>query len=67
MAEPEVAAAPPPLLTVGDVCRILRIHVNTLKRMPASDLPYVRFGTRGDRRYQASDIEAYVAKRTVTS
>lgn len=41
------------------------VHENTLKRIPPSELPYTRVGSRGDRRYRVADVEAYIARRTV--
>lgn len=39
------------------------ISVNTLKAIPPSELPYFRVGTRGDRRYEPSAVEAYKLRR----
>jgi excisionase family DNA binding protein len=42
----------------GQVAKYLGVHVNTVKKM--EDLPCYRLGTRGDRRYRKSDIEAWL-------
>lgn len=49
-----------PLLTVRDVAGLLRIHANTVKRIPRDELPYMRIVARGDRRYRPEDVEAYL-------
>lgn len=51
------------MLSVRDVARILRLHPNTVKRIPPRDLPYAMIGTRGDRRYLWLDVRAYVEER----
>lgn len=50
-----------------EAARMLHVHANTLKRIPATELPYWRFGHRGDRRYRVADLEDYIAKRRVTA
>jgi hypothetical protein len=47
-------------LTATQVATLLNIHVNTLKRIPYDNLPYIRVSTRGDRRYNISDIEQFI-------
>jgi hypothetical protein len=45
----------------------LGIHVNTIKRIPSSELPYFRVGSRGDRRYDPADVRRYRALRVNTT
>jgi len=42
---------------------MLGVHRNTLKRIPADELPFYRIGARGDRRYRPTDIRSYLAHR----
>lgn len=54
------------LLTAKDVARILRVHVNTVKRLTERGyLPCYRMNQRGDLRYREEDIEMYLAARYV--
>jgi len=53
------------VLTAHEVAERLRVHVNSVKRIPPAELPYFRFGSRGDRRYLESDLIAYIAQRLV--
>jgi excisionase family DNA binding protein len=53
-------------LTPTEVAERLGVHQNTVKRIPPEDLPYFRFGTRGDRRYDPADIDEYIRGRKVT-
>ena len=53
------------ILTVREVCAYLGVHPNTVKRIPACELPYMRIGSRGDRRYHPDDLQAYIDRRTV--
>lgn len=53
------------LLRVREVSRHLGVHVNTVKRIPPRDLPYMRVNRRGDRRYHPKDLQAYIDRRTV--
>lgn len=50
------------LLTSTEAAAALGIHPNTLKRMPG--LPFVRIGTRGDRRYRRADLDKYLEVNT---
>lgn len=50
-------------LTAREVSRHLGVHVNTVKRIPARELPYFRVTRRGDRRYEIEDVERYIDKR----
>ena len=52
-------------LRASEVAKIFHVHVNTVKRLPPKDLPYLRFGSRGDRLYNYKDIEEYIRVRTV--
>ena len=52
-----------PMLTALEIARLLRVHINTIKRIPPSDLPFVRVTPRGDRRYDRRDLEAFLASR----
>ncbi len=49
------------LLTVKEVCEILHVHPNTLRRW--SDLGRIkslRITQRGDRRYRFSEVESFL-------
>jgi len=47
----------PELLTLREVCEILKVHPNTLRQWDKKGiLKAVRFGKRGDRRYKKEDI-----------
>jgi excisionase family DNA binding protein len=52
-------------LTAREVARHLGVHYNTVKRLPARELPFFRVTERGDRRYEIEDVERYIAKRKV--
>jgi len=49
-------------LTAAEASRHLGVHVNTLKRIPPTELPYFRIGSRGDRRYLHPDVQAYISR-----
>jgi hypothetical protein len=51
-------------LSVRQVSLVLGVHMNTVKRIPAGELPYFTIGVRGDRRYQLRDVRLYVLRRT---
>lgn len=53
------------LLRVREAAAVLGVHRNTLKRVPEADLPFYRFGTRGDRRYAPEAVAAYRDARRV--
>lgn len=57
----------PPALHAYEVADLLGVHVNTVKRIPPAQLPYFRVGRRGDRRYLAEDVLAYITGRMVRS
>lgn len=50
------------LLTSRQAAAALGIHLNTLKRI--AGLPFVRIGTRGDRRYRRADLDKYLEVNT---
>jgi len=51
-----------PLLTTGEVARLLNVHVNTIRRWTNQGiLPAFFLGSRGDRRFRQEDIEAFLA------
>jgi len=55
-----------PFLTVGETCRILNIHGNTLRRW--SELGLVRayrVGLRGTRRFKREDIVALLSSEQI--
>ena len=52
-------------LSAGEVSNRLSVHVNTVKRIPPSELPFFRVGHRGDRRYLLEDVEEYIRRRKV--
>lgn len=54
-------------MTATEVSIHLGVHNNTVKKIPASELPYFRVGARGDRRYHMEDVEAYMLRHTVRS
>jgi len=51
-------------LTATKAAEALGVHNNTVKRIPASELPFFRIGGRGDRRYRQQDIDAYIIRNT---
>jgi hypothetical protein len=51
-------------MTAAEVAQMIGIHLNTLKKIPALELPYYRIGRRGDRRYRFGDVEAYIRRRS---
>ena len=53
----------PDYLRAREVAEILRLTIGVVKAIPSSDLPYVRLNTRGDRRYDRADVEAFLAAR----
>jgi hypothetical protein len=52
-------------LSAEETAAMLGVHMNTVKRIPPEQLPYMRIGSRGDRRYRITDIETYIEMRTV--
>jgi len=52
------------MLTVGEVCQLLNIHSNTLRRWGAKGLiKEYRIGPGGQRRYVADDVLALLVER----
>lgn len=55
----KVTATKDGLLRTGEVCRLLRLHSNTVRRYADSGrLTVFRIGQRGDRRYKRSEVLA---------
>ena len=52
-------------LTPYEVAQALGLHVNTVKRLPPSELPYMQATSRGDRKYWYEDVNAYIEKRMI--
>jgi hypothetical protein len=50
-------------MRVSVVALALGVHPHTVKRIPSEQLAYFRVGTRGDRRYLARDVKAYIDRR----
>ncbi len=50
-------------LSVGEVAALLQVHRKTVKRLVG--LPYLRLNPRGDRKYRAADLAAYIEGRMV--
>ncbi len=51
------------LLGVGEVARMLNIHVNTVRRWSnLGILPSLRIGPRNDRRFRKSDLLSFLLK-----
>lgn len=51
------------MLSVGDVARMLNVHVNTVRRWDKSELLHsYRINARGDRRFQRDEIVALIAR-----
>jgi len=50
-------------LNVTEASIHLGVHNNTVKRIPANELPYFRVGSRGDRRYLFEDVLTYIRSR----
>lgn len=52
------------MLTVGEACRILYVHCNTLRRWTERGLiTAYRIGPRGDRRYRREDVDALLTEQ----
>jgi hypothetical protein len=52
-------------LSAWEVSNRLGVHINTVKRIPPSELPFFRVGHRGDRRYLLESVEEYIRRRSV--
>jgi len=56
--------AMPELLTLKEVCEILKCHPNTLRQWDKKGiLVAVRFGERKDRRYKKVDIMKFIEQK----
>jgi hypothetical protein len=71
--QPEEEAEPKPhghqhsphnWMTSAQAAKHIGIHVNSLRTLPPSDLPFYLMGRV--RRYKMDDVEAYIASRVVT-
>lgn len=51
-------------VTTIEAAGLLGVHLSTIRRIPASELPFYRIGSRGDRRYRRADVQAYIERRT---
>jgi DNA (cytosine-5)-methyltransferase 1 len=57
-----------PLYTLQEASTLLNVHPETLRRLDSSgELPALRLGSRGDRRYRQQDIIRLVKQRTTSS
>jgi excisionase family DNA binding protein len=57
-------SGPSPMLTLGEACRLLNIHANTLRRWSARGLvTEYRIGPGSHRRYRAEDIAALILEQ----
>ena len=53
-----------PMLTIGDVARLLNVHINTVRRWSNQGiLKTYRIGSRGDRRFEREDITDFLLKQ----
>ncbi len=51
-----------PMLTVGEVARLLHIHINTVRRWSDQGIiKSYRITRRGDRRFKREDIALFIA------
>lgn len=56
------------LLTLSEVAEILNVHPNTLRKWDEKGtLKAIRFGERGDRRYNMEDIKILVKTKNKTT
>ena len=58
-----LTSGPEPLMTAKEVAALLHVHLNTIKRLPRTDLPFIRITPRGDRRYRTEDVDYYINSR----
>ena len=62
-----ISDQPGPMLTAGEVARLLHIHPNTVRRWSDRGLIRVyRISRRGDRRFRREDIARFLAELNVT-
>jgi hypothetical protein len=54
-----------PYRTAAEAANLIGVHVNTVKRIPAREMPYHVISRRGDRRYRIEDVRAYIEARAV--
>lgn len=54
------------MIDARHAAKLLGIHINTLKRIPANEIPFYRITPRGDRRYNRQDIDAYLLRHRQT-
>jgi DNA-binding transcriptional MerR regulator len=53
------------LLAIGDVARMLNVHINTVRRWSNQGiLSALRIGPRGDRRYKMEEVTLFLGKLT---
>jgi excisionase family DNA binding protein len=56
-----------PMLTIAEASEMLRLHPNTIRRWADSGkLKAYRLGSRGDRRFRREDVEAILARKSIT-
>lgn len=56
----------PELLTLSEACKILKVHPNTLRQWDKQGiLKAVRFGKRGDRRYNKNNLIDFIKNKNV--
>ena len=52
-----------PMMTASEVAEMLHLHVNTVKRLgDRGELPFYRVCKRGDRRFRAEDVLAFLTR-----
>jgi excisionase family DNA binding protein len=70
MTSPEVtkpqshSRSPHHWMTSAQAAEHIGVHVNFLRTVPATELPFYLMGR--NRRYKMADVEAYIASRVVT-
>jgi len=47
----------------SDTCEWLGISLKTLENIPFSELPFIQYVPRGERKYLGRDIRAYIERR----
>jgi DNA-binding transcriptional MerR regulator len=52
-------------MTATEAAARLGVSPRTLKRLHATQLPYFTINARGDRRYQAADVDRFIVSRTL--
>ena len=61
-----IAAGIKPMLTIGEVSRLLHVHNNTLRRWSDSGIiKAYRIGARGHRRFRQDDIVLFLTRLNV--